>query len=922
MKKKAFLLGIIPCMLLCGCSFHETKKEQYSYEDTREIIKEALDEVPIETVEYTGDLTPLPLLEEYDSDETQSLIKFHQGDADQYVFVTNISEEVKKNPILNDVRLVDENDNKINYSLIHSIDGTAKYLVPVSTFQEKRVYHFEILNDTLKFVSKDASIREITYYSLEVNDSNRVHDVQKSEEDIKSYDVTKVQYFDVDAYGAYFIYDEEFTSNVGEMFRVAELDVEGDNKNTTYGRLVSVSKNPNGSGYLVRYEPCQAKDLYTNLHVNDSIVIDQDTASNVELCTDQDNVAHDLGKAFLTHEDIVTAMYGFMNHYEVSPKNFRGSMIDWASKIQVSFNMSFDGSTFTWGAAITLNLNPEDNLNIKLSLSYKQTIRYDISASLDIEYWLFVPTGVSYRLEVKEDDTKEVEFKIVLATSVNPYDADAIEEGIENDLMDAFTKDTDWKSKFAGDSPTASSDGQSYPLIRFDCYYFFPLDIRFEIDFYWKLQLTVEVDVKYTSHTQRVDVSVSNSKGCDPQSETQAQNDQSLSLNYMGSFHAEVGLKVSLGIGISGFYKFFHAEVYIAAYGAVDAQGYLLATIAWGEGRDTYIDSIAGGKFEISVGVKWGVDIALLFVSYNFEWPIASVVLIGFGNESAIHDFIKTEETVEITNQDYGQAVNLDDYHLLGVEIFDAKNYGASYFDMKHDDNASTSYGAWLNPNTKNYFSFELISGGDYITLEDYKINIKSISGIEEFDAKIKVTVNNDLSTSFDDEISKIINIHFTNNLKQEIIVINQGEESSIGTYVIGKSMYLPVPEAPRYMRFTGWKNTTTGEIISYDENDPETGKYTVPNIEEANTVKFEYVFEDYYSWSVVWADGFGNIIKIDNVMNGEAAIAPDASIRDKYMVSSDPEYEYVFIGYDTDYSCIEQNTVIRAMYEYRKVGA
>ena len=948
MKIRKLLIGIIPIMLLCSCSPSKDKGEAnpFTYEEERELLEDALENVPIERGNSEIDLTPLPLVDNIDDPSMESLVKFKSGDSDQLVKVVSSDYHHESEltpyvysyvPQLEDLNLVDENDNSVSFTLTSTSNGVSEYKIPVSKFSEKHFYHLRLANNKVNFLEKDASVRELTYYSLDVNDSNRVHQVTPTNEDIKSFDIKNVQYFDTDAYGAYFIYTGNFDIDEGTKFRISDLSKEGDNQETTYGKLVSVTKNPNGLGFLVRYEPCTGKDLYQGLNINDSISIDNDTMSNLEFLQDNSrSIEEDLALAFLTHPDLITTVYGLMNHYKVPANLFGASIIDWASKINVNFDINFDGSTFTWGATLTLNLNPEDNLNIKIILGYKQTIKYDITASLSIHYeWGFIPTGVDYKLEVKEDDTKEVSFKVVLSTNLNPYDESKIKEGIENDLIAAFTKDYDVQSLFNGDPSTGTADGRSYPLIRFDCYYFFPLDIRFEIDFYWKLQLTLECDVVYTSHSQRLDVSINNSKGCDPSSETKATSDKSLTFTFMGKFHAEVGLKVSLGLGISGFYRFFHAEIYITAFGAVDAQGFLILSVSWGDDREVTTMGVAGGKFEVSVGVKWGVDIELLFGGFDFEWPIVTKVLVGFSNGSPIKEFVKDDKgsvdrQIEVTDKDYyayhdsGTVIDLDAYHFLGAVVFDANSFAPMSVDFKHDDGTKTRYGLWVDEVTKPYFSFEIIEGDEYITLDDYKIGFKEIAETTaEFTAKIKVSVDPSLTCddSLQSDINKIITVHYTNNNKQEIILVDDGVETSMGSYLVGSSVKLPEPKHKRYMKFTGWKNLTTGETIDYDPSDPNTGIYQVPVQEDIQPVKLELIYIDWYYWDVVWVDGFGNVVMMSTVFNGEAAIEPSADVRDHYMVSEDPEYEYVFIGYDQTFDSITQNTVIRALYEYRRKG-
>ena len=63
--------------------------------------------------------------------------------------------------------------------------------------------------------------------------------------------------------------------------------------------------------------------------------------------------------------------------------------------------------------------------------------------------------------------------------------------------------------------------------------------------------------------------------------------------------------------------------------------------------------------------------------------------------------------------------------------------------------------------------------------------------------------------------------------------------------------------------------------------------------------------------------------MEFEDVYNETSATPPEASIRDRYMISENEEYEYVFVGWDAEYSSITQNMVIRGIYEYRKkVGA
>ena len=345
--------------------------------------------------------------------------------------------------------------------------------------------------------------------------------------------------------------------------------------------------------------------------------------------------------------------------------------------------------------------------------------------------------------------------------------------------------------------------------------------------------------------------------------------------------------------------------------------------MAWNYNQEAVFTGACGGKFEVSVGVKWGVDVVLLFGGFSFEWPIAKATLLGFSDDCCINSFISETATVEITDQDYGQEIDLDDYHLLGVNALNPKNFTPTTIDLKHNDGAKIVYGKFVkNEKEEKYIGkIELVSGEEYITYDDYKISIKEIYGIAEFTAVIKVTIAEEHRMSSDGEpIVKTITIHFTNNRKQQISVLdNNGVTTSIGSYVVGLTAKLPVPKAPRYQRFVGWKNLTTGQIMNYNEDNPTSGQYLVPDT--TNPVTFEYIFEDYYTWKVTWIDGLGNIIKTDEVLYNTAATEPTPEERDQYMISWDANYYYVFIGWDTDYSVITANTVIRGIYELRRAN-
>ena len=164
MKKKILLMLMSSSLLFSACGFfHLEDKRDINYEDERELIEQSLEEVPIEVEDYKGDLTPLEIVKGVEQEEAKSLYHFNRGDENQYVTVT--SKNPSYNPSIDDLKLVDEDENEVKAQLVSSSNGIAKYLIPISSFDEDHQYHARLQNDRLKFATKDESIRELTYYS-------------------------------------------------------------------------------------------------------------------------------------------------------------------------------------------------------------------------------------------------------------------------------------------------------------------------------------------------------------------------------------------------------------------------------------------------------------------------------------------------------------------------------------------------------------------------------------------------------------------------------------------------------------------------------------------------------------------------------------------------------------------------------------
>ena len=173
--KKRYLFLFIPLLALAACTNIREEKTEYSNEEVRDAVEEALTEVPIEVLPYDEELQPLELLDKIEQETAESLVKFNKGDKDQFVSIVGTGYEAEEapktshgdyNPTSSDVVLVDENDNELVLEPINRDQGKLTLKVPVSKFDENHGYHVKLKNDNVKFSTRDESIRQITYYSL------------------------------------------------------------------------------------------------------------------------------------------------------------------------------------------------------------------------------------------------------------------------------------------------------------------------------------------------------------------------------------------------------------------------------------------------------------------------------------------------------------------------------------------------------------------------------------------------------------------------------------------------------------------------------------------------------------------------------------------------------------------------------------
>ncbi len=934
MKKNLLLFISSLSLMLSACGVQEHHKEMT--QSDFDALDNALNNTEIHASRDV-DTTPLTIPNEDPyTDLTRSVIDFDdylKSNADlSYTIVDkNMSHEIpyadESDLIITptDVSLYDNRGRTYEFKQFNATTpGVAYISFSSSIFSRKNIYYLELNNTNLKFEGKDDDINRLTFYTM-----NRGNDVNRDvsyKTDIIDIDSTKVYYYDEDGYSPYFVYSEILDLNKDDVFRIRNPQLENDDIDTTYGKFISINPNPNGAGFMVRYEPAKGADIYDSLSINDSKTLSEEDAVYYY---NEGDMGEQLAQSIIHNPSVVTTVYGLMNYFGVEQEKFERSVVDWGSRIDIKFDTSYDMDTqaFTFGVSAGYTFYPEENLTITLKLSYKQTWRFDVTASVEIETEFFVPVGIDYTLKVVEDTQKEVSFGICVSYSYSgEYDEEKTEQDINEAVQQAFQNRDDWQkhSIFNGESGSTTPGGATYPIFKIVCTYFLPIEIYFDVEFYWELVPTLEAIIKYASHTQRVDVCVSSDDGADTSSDSGTKTNSDLSFTFIGKVHFEVGFRVSIGVDLIGLYKFFHVEFYFKIYGAIDILGYLFMDISWNDDLPPSLNVQGGCKFEISVGLKVGFDLYLLFGGYTHEFPIVAVVLFGAQVSNPFQKFVNDTEEIYIHQNDYDSTskqfnLTLGQRHLLAARVFNPDTFSVDIKDMEYNDKVKAVYGAFVSEDVEfNVFKLQSIEAYGDSTLPDSfglstdgHMTLDTVSGQDNFDAVIKIEVNS--AVTFGEEPVKTIIVHFVNSDRQKIYI----DDELLGSFVNGAVIQLPVPDPIRYMKFTGYE-CMDGLFIAYDETKPEEFKYTINTYEGMiDMMVMESKWVDYYHWEVYFMDGFNNLIEKQMVLNGENAVEPDEATRDRYMIANPPDdsHHYEFVMYDHSLENISGPTVIRALY-------
>lgn len=903
-KMRCGLLLAIICasVSLAGCSGNNNKEVEITDEMVTSIIDNSNIKADVNIGEYesmlTGDCEDVPEDAQAYSSSTVldaprdyvTTVIYSDDETPNLQTVRNLLNNIKNaNDELGIISIKDRGGEYAKNNLLTLSDGGTELTVTMpGGYEYGEVYQIQI-NDApyLSFKDKSDSIRTLTIEIEDDPNEEATYNEKQLKSDIINIDFSKVsnkkENQEQETYT--FDYEGQFPSILpGQVFH-AEAD--GGNKVyfDFYGVYQSQEKIDDLHTRITYTAPRmdQIYDSYRQKGVEPIDVSDADILLDDELAAlkfKQSGVARGLVRALLPR---------------VNYKSEEVSGILSNLKIHLDIDNYDNRVAFKVGIGVT-NLKIANRWFFTLDVGYEKVTDYyfDFDISVRTE-WIF-PVGVDYKVKCIEDTQEAYYFKVRFTKALQPdvTDPDA-DKGFWDELsdnIDDIRSGTDGITNYAaGDDeigPSTSGSRTTWPLFQVNIYYFAPITLRLQGEVYIDAAFQIDVLVKKEIYTKKVDFNFNNVDGDEMDSYNEVMKESHWVFALIGSVHFELGFKASFSISILGMYDYLRAQAYAEAYVNLSASGLLVL--------DT--SNVDSGYIGLDLAVSAGVRVGLNFKILIFEKTITKTLwfdyLYRIKYDNSIERFSSTlsESAVEM---DGIQTLNLDDTDVLWMEVFDSVTMSLKTRKIKAKEEFSIFSGKLARKDLVDLTSGHIFTyksnNENLITVDtDGVIRVKDGTP-NEFTASITIGVSNWAGYASD----KTVNVHFVARDTHEVYA----DDTLIGTY--RKDYQFTLPEGP----FIYGK-----EFLAYTYNGKEYkpgDKITMTS--DTMRLGTKYRILPYYT--VYFFDGLGNVVSEESVMEGEAAIAPSALMRDRYMKDN----TYVFLNWDADFSKVMGDLLVRGVY-------
>ena len=774
------------------------------------------------------------------------------------------------------VMIVDHTSSNVAFNGLLD-GGTNRISINASEpYEAGRVYTATLLDDTLQFHVKNTiheSIREI-YFSVKEEDKN----VMSLKDDIRTLPLENVLSNSTDPLEPHksLLYKGSISATQDEVIKFASDD-EKRIDDTLYIKVTS-SKDENGNTRIY-YESPNVDEVINELdcHVDDKpLVCDE---HNFHLA-DENKMYHDLLNSEAVMDYVAYTAYA----YNFSDND--SAVVDFIKSCNISITFKFVDGGIALQAVLLFKHKFESGWLLALNITLEWQETYNISADAEVETVLGVPVDVDMSISSTKTDKFSIKGSLIFSHSTfNPgpdweepkdLDLNKAKEAVQQ-LKDKWTDGKMFDSK-----REKTESGVTLFNLGWVDFYFGYVSVSFEFYLYLTSSISISLGFGYTYESTTTLVNFSTSSGNKGGSASPSGvSTNVIDVDLVGKYYLEFGLKVRFLVYITGLKWILSLQL------DLDAGLYLNAT-----GFGGFVANLVTGDLNLDIGFLVEIGFILrvtlsviLFGTGYGNWEIWSLKkpLISFGNTNRIED--RVDETVNLTKP----VTKIDNTNMMKFTVFDGAAMLATVKTLSFKEELTIADSVfWDLPISRKLVVSAVSKNPEYITIQDDSFVVAD-DAPKLFDAVIELTVD-DLFAAF--ETTYEVNVHY----QKEGTKVATFDGSDAMAYDKGEAIEFPVVKKDGQI-FKAWQ---------LDGKDIDLSKPYKMGEEDLN---FTSRFIPDTQFLVEFYDGHNNLITSSYVTNEEAAIPPEPSIRDANMEG------YVFVGWDTDISCIKQNTKVHGIY-------
>ena len=887
---------------LVGCNNKEKEKE-ITEEMVTSIIEDSNVQAEVEIGEFesmlTGDVTDIPEDAQLSTSSTifdaprdfETSVVYNQSDLPSLQNVTNLMSDIRNaNNELQTITIKDRGGEIASKGLLTlSNAGTELKISNPNGYEYGEVYQIEI-NDApyLSFKNKSDSIRTLT---IEIEDDPNeapTYDEKQIKTNITDIDLNKVSNKKENQELEIFTFDYEGTFpslTRGDIFYVhgeemsEYFDFYGE-----YQERETIDENHE----RIIYKAPRLDQIYDKFHMKDQEPVSMENAEyiiNNELAIDkfkQSGLARGLVKGLLKPANYnVEAVKGIMDHITIHL-----NANSYNNRLAIKFGLSVS------------NLKLADRWFFSFDIGFEKVTDYYMDFDVSIRTkWIF-PTGVDYKVKCIEDSQEGYYVSVAFTRALQPDRSrdqaaeDEFKKTIEEEtkkMKEGKYSDYVWGDKEL--APSTSGSRTSWPICQVNVYYFLPITMKLQADFYIDAAFQIDLLVKKETFSTKVDFNFTNMSGSGQDVDTRVHKESNWVFALCGSLSLEIGFKVSFSLSLAGMYDVIRVQAFAEWYVNLSVTGMLILDISVSE-APTRVTGYIGLDLAIAAGIRVGLNFKVLFVEETISKTLWFDYLFRIKWENSIEHFSPIADTS--VEMDGIQSMKIDDTGILWMSTFNTVTMSLQEKKMKANDKFSIFSGRlcpdWLENLTSDpIFTYE-VSDPSLIEINDGVIHVKDGTP-NEFTTTFKIHVSNWAGTASDQTVS----VHFIARDTKEVYVDNvligdyrPGAKFTLpdGPFIYGKEFQAYINDGNEYK--VGEQFTMTSETLHF------IGKYRV----------LPYYF-------VYFVDGKGNVVSEQRIMEGESAIEPMAAIRDRFMEKD----KYSFLCWSTDFSKVMHDLIINSLY-------